>query len=387
MFEPFGYICSMPDALNIADFLDPISVSVISGDEGYRDGQIGASISVYDREFPDLSNASVVFIGCPEQRGSGSPRPGESPEVVRREFYRLFHWHGISLADVGNVKPGAKLSDTYAALKTVLVELNRSGKTAIVIGGSQDLTLAQYESFCARGRLMEVVGVDALIDLDELSSHPADFFLMEMLTAEPNFVRHYNHIGFQSYLVHPNMLETLDKLRFDCFRVGKVRENIEEMEPVMRNADLLSFDVSAIAHAYAPASHVSPNGFTGDEACALLRYAGLSPATTSLGIYNYDASRDAGALTARQIAQMLWYFLEGRSRGSREAAIHDKEAFNEFHIAFGEVETTFLQSKRTGRWWMQLPDSQFIACSYNDYLLARSNEVPERWLRAQERSV
>ncbi len=30
---------------------------------------------------------------------------------------------------------------------------------------------------------------------------------------------------------------------------------------------------------------------------------------------------------------------------------------------------------------MQLPDSKFIACSYKDYLLASSNEIPERWLR------
>ena len=36
---------------------------------------------------------------------------------------------------------------------------------------------------------------------------------MEMLTGEPNMVRHYNHIGFQSYFVHPRMLETMDKLQ------------------------------------------------------------------------------------------------------------------------------------------------------------------------------
>jgi hypothetical protein len=54
-------------------------------------------------------------------------------------------------------------------------------------------------------------------------------------------------------------------------------------------------------------------------------------------------------------------------------------------MAFAEVETVFLQSKKTGRWWMQLPDKKFIACSYKDYLLASSNEIPERWLRAQER--
>jgi hypothetical protein len=49
------------------------------------------------------------------------------------------------------------------------------------------------------------------------------------------------------------------------------------------------------------------------------------------------------------------------------------------------VETIFLQSKKTGRWWMQLPNKNYIACSYNDYMLASHNEIPERWLRAQER--
>ncbi|MET0299448.1 MAG: arginase, partial [Flavitalea sp.] len=62
------------------------------------------------------------------------------------------------------------------------------------------------------------------------------------------YVRHYNHIAFQSYYVHPHMLQTMDKLRFDCFRVGHVKESLEEMEPVIRDARLFSFDISAIAN-------------------------------------------------------------------------------------------------------------------------------------------
>jgi hypothetical protein len=68
--------------------------------------------------------------------------------------------------------------------------------------------------------IIEVTNVDALIDLDLDSDFRCDNFLMEMLTSEPNYIRHYNHIGFQSYYVHPRMLETMDKLRFDCFVSG-----------------------------------------------------------------------------------------------------------------------------------------------------------------------
>ena len=106
-----------------------------------------------------------------------------------------------------------------------------------------------------------------------------------MLTSEPNYLRHYNHIAFQSYFVHPRMLETMDKLRFDCFRVGKIKEHVEEMEPVIRNCHLVSFDMSALAHAYAPANAISPNGLTGEEACILMQYAGMSPNMKTIGIF------------------------------------------------------------------------------------------------------
>jgi hypothetical protein len=177
----------------------------------------------------------------------------------------------------------------------------------------------------------------------------------------------------------------MDKLRFDCYRVGNVKEHIEEMEPVIRNSHLFSFDIAALAHAFAPANAITPNGLNGEEACTLMQYAGMAPGMHSIGIYGYRPEKDMESLTAKQISQMLWYLMDGRSRAKREADITERSSFNEFHTVFAEVETTFLQSKKTGRWWMQLPDKQFIACSYKDYLLASQNDIPERWLRAQER--
>lgn len=375
------------DHLNISDFLTPVNMSAITHDEGFKEGQLGKVAAVYEDEFPDLDEAQIVILGCGEQRGSGLIHGhSEAPDIIRRHFYSLFYWHtDIKVADVGNIRPGSLYTDSYAALKTVVQELMNDGKTVIILGGSHDLTLSQYHAYAEGRRLIEASCVDAMIDLNLESPFKHENFLMEMLTGEPNHLRHYNHIGFQSYYVHPRMLETMDKLRFDCYRVGSVKENIDEMEPVIRNSHMLSFDISAIANAYAPASTVSPNGLNGEEACVLLRYAGMSPNVTSVGVYGYHPEHDKDELTAKQIAHMLWYMLDGRSRGKREATLDEKESFTEYHTAFAEVETTFLQSKKTGRWWMQLPDKKFIACSYKDYLLASSNEIPERWLRAQER--
>lgn len=377
----------MSDFHSLTDFLMPLDLYRLSGDEGYKDGQIGKKIRIFSEALPDLDEADLVILGCGEERGSGFEKdrsPG--PDQVRRQLYQLFQWHGdIHLADLGNIVPGATLADTYAALKTVVAELTAMKKTVIILGGTHDLTLPQYQSYGSQKKIIEATCIDARIDLNIDSFLRCDNFLMEMLTGEPNFIRHYNHIGFQSYFVHPHMLETMDKLRFDCYRVGHVKESMEEMEPVLRNTRMLSFDISAIQHAHAPAGAISPNGFTGEEACTLMRYAGMSPNMDTLGLYGYHAEKDPDGFTALQLAQMIWYLMDGRSRGRREAQLDEKESFMEFHTAFAEVETIFLQSRKTGRWWMQLPDKNFIACSYKDYLLASSNEIPERWLRAQER--
>lgn len=371
----------------IIDFLEPVNPAKISNDEGFRDIQLGKHISVYEDKFPDISDADLVLVGCNEMRGAGPlGDDGSGADAVRAEFYRLFHWHSaVKVVDIGNVKTGATLHDSYAALKTVVSEMVQQGKKLVIVGGSHDNTIAQYQAYGALNRIIDAVGVDARIDLDMESVVPADNFLVEMFTGVPNHLKLYTHIGFQSYFMHPQMLETIDKLGFDCYRVGKVKEMIEEMEPPVRNSDMMSFDIAAIQHAHAPANHITPNGFNGEEACTLMQYAGMSKQCSSVGIYGYIPGQDQHNLTAKQISHMLWYLMDGINRAKQEADLENRNDFDEFTIAFGEIKTVFLRSKRTGRWWMELHNGKLAACSYNDYLTASRNEIPERWMRAAER--
>lgn len=378
----------MIDFSHLQDYLSPVSKAELNEDEAYDDLQVGNLVDSYEQgHTPDLDAADIIFLGAGDERGNGRSNPATTaPDVIRKEFYRLYLWHrDLRIADAGNLLPGRSQADAYAALKTVLTELIDAGKTVVILGGSHDLTYAQYQAYASKKYIIEVSVADALIDLQESSPRKSQRFLFDMFMEQPNYIRHYNHIGFQSYFVQPRMLETLDKLRFDCYRLGKVRENIEEIEPVLRNTDLFSVDVCMIKHTDAPSHSLSPNGFSGEEACALSRYAGMSNNLSSYGIYGYDPSRDRDNLTAKQISQMLWYFLDGRSVRSKEAQLNERESFLEFHIAGADISTVFLKSKKTGRWWMQLPDKNFVPCAYSDYLMASNNELPERWLRSQER--
>ena len=372
---------------NIADFLEPVNKFEISEDESYHLTQLGHHIDLHDEHFPDIEQADVVLIGCGEMRGAGQGSNNfDAPDAVRKAFYQLYHWHKeVRLADVGNIKSGATLQDTYAAIQAVSAELMQQGKRVVIIGGSHDVMMAQYTAFAGMETIIEATCVDARIDLNMDSVLPADNFLMKMLTSSPNFIKHYNHIGFQSYLVHPTMLETIDKLRFDCYRVGRVKENIEEMEPAIRNSHLFSFDIAALQHSAAPANTLTPNGFNGEEACTLMQYAGLSSNVKSVGIYGYQPQLDVHNLTAKQISHMLWYYMDGVYKSKEEADFSEAHNFNEFHMAFGEMETVFLQSKKTHRWWMKMPEGNYVACTGGDYIIARNNELPERWLRMMER--
>ncbi|MEO5944707.1 MAG: formimidoylglutamase [Ferruginibacter sp.] len=373
---------------DLTDFLLPVVVHELNNDEGYTDGQLAKHILIFEDELPEIDDVDIVIVGVTETRGNGFlENSNDAANAIRKHLYQLHYWHtDVKIADIGNVKTGAALKDSYAAIKTVVQELLQMKKTVILLGGSHDITLAQYYAHIDLKKPIEATCIDSMINLRGESPVRSENFLMEMLTGEPNLVKHYNHVAFQSYFVHPRMLETMDKLRFDCYRVGMVSENIEEMEPVMRNTNLLSFDISAIKYSDAPSNKNCPNGLTGIEACMLTRYAGMSDLLSSIGIYGYNPSEDHEELTAKQISQMLWYFIDGKSRSKQEAMMEDRNSFNEYYTSFTEVGTMFLQSKKTNRWWMQMPDKKFIACSYTDYVKASNNEIPERWLRVQERN-
>lgn len=352
--------------------------------------QIGKRIQPITEGRTDWSEADIVIVGCGEQRGTGIDAPWSyAADAVRAELYRMYDWHpSLKVADMGNILEGATPGDTRAALRTVLQEIEDAGKIAIIIGGSHDLTLQQYDVFKKAEKTINAAVIDMLIDMEETEGISDEGFLLDMLTEQPNFIRHFSHLGFQSYYVNPNMLETLDKLRFDCFRLGKVREQMEEMEPVLRNCDLLSIDMNAVRLCDAPfLKQGSPNGFFGDEMCQLTRYAGMSSQLSSIGIYGYQPEQDRNKQGAKLIAQMLWYFVDGYLVRKGEASLKNREEFIEYNIALTGNDTLFLKSRRTNRWWMQLPDGSFTPCSYNDYITAGNNEIPERWFREQERIV
>ncbi len=155
----------------------------------YQPLQWGANIMCATQRTFDWEDTDIVIVGCGEWRGdNGNAHYSNSPNVIREHLYRMYHWHsGIKIADAGNIRQGATVEDTRAALATVLYEIHKAGKIAVVLGGSHDLTLQQYDVFKKAQETAIAAVADMLIDLDESENVNASSFLMDMLTGTPNF--------------------------------------------------------------------------------------------------------------------------------------------------------------------------------------------------------
>lgn len=371
----------------IFDFIAPIHPAHTM-DLPLTEQHIGKNISFATRENPDIDDAQVVIIGCGEFRNQyPNSNYSNGPDLIREAFYQSYYWHrDIKIADIGNILEGEKPSDTYAALLAVLKELDSLDKEVIVLGGSHDITIQQYNVFKQKESVIDMCVFDMLADIESNSNLKYENHLLETLTSTPNFVRNFSLVGFQSYYVNPNVIETLDRFGFDCLRVGKAREKMNEIEPLLRSSKMCSIDINAIRFSDAPANRTgSPNGFYGDEMCKITRYAGMSNELSSLGIYGYQPKYDTDQITAKLIAQMLWYYIDGMLFSLGEASLDEGDAFLDYNISFTDQNILFKKSKKTNRWWMQLPDGRFIPCTYDDYLEACRNEVPERWIKELER--
>ncbi len=377
-------------------FLRPADPERITGDARLFPGTWGAE-TAFPQTLENLE-AQLVLIGVPGTRDqSGRDVPDGSTDRIRRALYGLTAAHsGQKVADLGDIVPGRTPRDTRAALREIVGELLDRGIVPVVFGGSQELTLPMYEAYAQRSRSVNLVGVDAFVDLAEREEVNGRTWMWHVLEHEPSWLFNYTQLGYQSHFVSPHMVEAMERLHFDHLRLGQLRQNMRDVEPAVRDADIISFDLVALRNSDFPANTLSgPNGLFGEEACQIARYAGLSDKLSSFGVFGYEPDLDRRSQGAALAAQMIWYFADGFYNRKGDSPRRESEHYTRYHVNLDieGYELTFLKSQLSGRWWMEVPfkpDDRherhaLLPCSYDDYELALKQEVPDRWLRALSR--
>jgi len=387
---------------DIAHYFSPVDVTEISGGNDYSEQQFGAQFAIHNQNgFPELDNVHMAIVGVCESRNAvNNSGCNLAPNAVRHFLYKLFgSAFTPSVADLGNIMPGHSTDDTYFAVRSTVDYLVRKNIVPIVIGGSQDITYAQFLGYKDLEQTINIVAVDSVFDLGN-PDHPISntSYLGKIILHQPNYLFNYSNIGYQTYLVDQTSLQMMSKLYFDVYRLGQVRDKIEESEPIIRQADMLSFDITAIKHSDAPANpNASPNGFYAEEACQMMRYAGMNDRLSSLGLYEINPEFDTSGKTAHLAAQMIWCFMDGYYGRKNDYPSRTNPDYLRFHVVLQDekYEINFYKSKKSDRWWMEIPypphaGAKFerhtlIPCSYKDYTQATNNEIPDRWWQTYQK--
>lgn len=378
---------------------------VVSSLNNYSPGQLGSHIEKHTKSHtPKITEeVQVVLLGVNEDRASaGNKGCALAPDYVRSFFYKLTrpNTFQLPLIDMGNIFPGEELNDTYHALSGVISFLVKRNCIPIILGGSQDLTYANYLAYENLEQVVNLVTVDPKPDMGDSSSEPVNSsnFLSKILLHQPNYLFHYTNVGQQNYFVTQDELDLMEQLYFDRLRLGEFRANPEKAEPLLRNTDIVSFDLTAVKASDAPGNALkSPNGLTSDECCRIARYAGISEKLTSIGFYDYNPEYDNVGVTAQLVAQLVWHFLDGVNSRKGDIPTLKSKDYLRYNVAIdgGVKNIEFLKSIKTDRWWMNVPypgkkanrfkRHELVPCSYEDYMEACKETTPYIYMKIYEK--
>ena len=383
------------------EFLTPVSKSIVAHSEVLPAGTIGKSLGIHSSqgELPDLTNVKFAIFGCKENRRDVNYMGIDIHlDAIRMALYGLFpgNWKH-TMADLGDKEKGASVDDSYFAVTTVTAALLKKNIIPIILGGSQDVLYAQYRAYDSIVSMINMVNVDTRFDLgDAEAAINNKSYVGKIIVDKPYNLFNYSVVGYQSFFNPPQEIALMEALYFDAHRLGVVTADIKDVEPIFRNADLVTLDVSAIKSSELGIySHENPNGFDGREICAISRYAGISGRVSSFSLFEISdfTNSKSGAML---LAQVLWYFIEGVNFRVSDDDFKDQKSYTTYKVPIDDDILIFKKSNKTGRWWIELPfisninnklkSSTLLPCTYGEYLGATNQEIPERWLKARRKN-
>lgn len=389
--------------MDLSIYFEPVPAEVINSTLT-GNPVIGNNILIYNDEgfFPESAEFDIALIGVPDGRSSlNNEGCANAPNEVRKYLYNLFPgaWKA-RIADLGNIKNGHTEADTIFALSEVMSSLIGNKIFPIIIGGSQSLTYGMYKAYEHLEKIINIAIIDPRFDLgggtsDELHSQN---YLSKIILLKPNYLFNFTNIGYQTYFIDQVEIELMGKLLFDSYRLGKINNDFKDIEPLVRNADLISFDISAIKGSEAPGNaNASPNGFTGEQACQAVRYAAMSDKLSSIGFFELNPLFDRNGNTSYLLAEVIWYVFEGFNQRKKDFPDPGNEDFIKYTVPTADFKDgiVFFKSRKSDRWWMEVicgDENQvkyashfMVPCSYKDYLTACNSEIPDRWWQVYQK--
>jgi arginase family enzyme len=332
----------------------------------------------------------LALLGLPDSEESNT---FEATNQIREQLYSLCPLsNNLNIIDLGNIKKGHTFIDTCFAIREIVAFTNYHNIVIVLIGGISKYNVGSFLAFEKSKSPLNMVAVDSVINRERIPLLAAiDLKLND--SVETSSLFNFINVAYQSYFVDKGFIDFLNDSYYEAYRLGFVRTNLPEIEPGMRDANLVSFSLNSVKHCDAPgAIESSPNGLTGEEACQISFYAGHSNRIKSFGIHDLSTPDDYHSTTAKLAAQIIWYFIEGHSSSIYEEPDVTPENFIKFliHLDQTNQNIAFYKSNLTNRWWMEICYPKvnrniLLSCSESDYEIACRQEIPDRWWRTFQR--
>lgn len=371
--------------MDLNDFLTPVNRKLT--DNFTHKSQLFNKIKFFtnDTDLKDLKKCSLAIIGI----NSSNPDDDKNSftNLTRNYLYSFYLHSNIEIADYGNLRQCKTYSDILYGIRELAVFFISSNTIPIFLGDNLNLPFGCYLAYEEMKKTLNILTVDSSINLKQKNIDSDNIhYLTRIILRNKNYLFNYSLLGYQSYLISTEDLNTLSKLYFDAVRLGSLQNDIPCFEPCIRDSDSIALHTSSIAGVFNKELNItSPNGLTPKEFCQIARYSGISDRLTTFGIYgNNDSMYET--VTA---AQAIWYFIEGYSLRKKDYPARKPNYLTRFHVNMGSgTSIGFLKSPKSGRWWMEIPypksgftKNLIVSCNMSDYNTACQGDVPDRWLK------
>ena len=359
-----------------------------------KNKSIGSVTAAFNSSFPDWESSDIVFFTVHENRGASVYDANDlDHSSIRQKLYN-FKWEGdLKITDLGILQSGSKIKDTYSALAEITFEVQKKGKLLLILGGSQDLTYANYAGYEKLEQPINLSCIDHSFDvaLEKEEQISSSNFINHLILYKPSLLFNFSILGCQQYYVGNEDIRFFDELYFDYLRLGELQNAIAKSEPILRNTDLLSVDLSSIRFSDFNGSKFSAaNGFFGNEMCQMMKYAGISDKISSIGLYNLK-SGNLRDVDCELIGQLLFFAILGYSLRKKDYPYGNKKELIKYSVFHEDTkhDLVFHKSAKSDRWWLEVPypptkDFKFerhhlIPCNYEDYEIAQNGVIPDLW--------
>ena len=235
---------------------------------------------------------------------------------------------------------------------------------------------------------VNIVSIDNQFDLYQESELVSGrTYMNKIIIDDSNSLNDFTNIGYQRHLCSHDELQLMEKLFFEYISLGEISENNMKAEPIMRNSNIVSFDMKALSFSASyDQTQGNPNGIDPRLACILTKYAGQSNKTNFLGLFELSNNK----VSSKLYSEIIWYFLDGIDNRIIESDFNDSQTFNKYIVQTSGRDIIFYKSKISEKWWMLIDTSKnksisYLPCLEGDYQDALNDNIPIRWLKATKR--